>query len=46
MFPVDEVREHAGEIILVNGRNLEFVAAKEPSKLVGSPIQGRSWRDC
>lgn len=42
---IDEVREHAGEIILVNGRKLEFVAAKEPSKLVGSPIQGRSWRD-
>lgn len=43
---IDDIREHAGEIILVNGRKLEFVAAKEPSKLVGSPIQGRSWRDC
>jgi len=42
---IEEIREHAGELILVNGRKLEFVAAKEPSKLVGSPIQGRSWRD-
>lgn len=43
---IADIREHAGEIILVNGRKLEFLAAKEPSKLVGSPIQGRSWRDC
>lgn len=42
---IEHVAEHKREILLHNGRKLEFVAAKEPSKLVGSPIQGRSWRD-
>lgn len=30
-------------ITLWNGSRYEFVAAKEPSKRMGSPIQGRSW---
>ncbi len=42
---IESVKDHDREIHLVNGRRLEFVAAKEPSKLVGSPLQGRSWRD-
>lgn len=30
-------------ITLWNGARYEFVAAKEPSRRMGSPIQGRSW---
>lgn len=42
---IERISDYKREIFLHNGRKLEFVAAKEPSKLVGSPIQGRSWRD-
>jgi hypothetical protein len=30
-------------VTLANGARYEFVAAKEPSRQMGSPIQGRSW---
>ena len=40
---VSEVRVSDGEIVLVNGCRMQFVAAKIYSKDVGSPIQGYSW---
>lgn len=43
---VAEVRLSDGEITLVNGCRLQFVAAKIYSKDVGSPIQGYSWVAC
>lgn len=42
---VERASEYEMRIDLVNGRRIEFVAAKEPSKLIGSAIQGKSWRD-
>ncbi len=37
------IRTHEGEIELVNGVTLQFVAAKEYSAAIGSPIQGQDW---
>lgn len=40
---VIETRVADGEIVLINGCRLQFVAAKIYSRDIGSPIQGYSW---
>lgn len=43
---IRQVRLNDGEIILVNGARLQFVATKIYSADIGSPIQGQSWIAC
>lgn len=40
---ISEIRISEGEIELINGCKIQFVAAKIYSKEIGSPIQGYSW---